>query len=269
MTLADTQRVGRTFTGARWTWSQQRWISPVVLLLLWELAARSGYIPARVLAAPSTVFETMWHMIVSGELGSNLLVSLLRVLAGLAIGVSVGVTLALISGLSRVGETIVDSPVQMLRTLPVLALLPLFIVWFGIGETPKIALIALATVFPIYLNFFSAIRGVDPRLIEAARSFGLSQRQLIWDVVLPGAMPGFLLGLRFALAVSWLVLVVAEQINANAGLGYLISDARDFFRTDVIVVCLLVYAFLGLGTDTLVRWLEKRLLVWRPTFLRS
>ena len=163
----------------------------------------------------------------------------------------------------------VDSPVQMLRTLPTLALSPLFIVWFGIGEAPKIALIAFGTLFPVYLNLYSGIRSVDVRLVEAARSFGLSRSELVRHVILPGALPSFLVGLRYALSVSVLILVVAEQINAARGLGYLISEARDFMRTDVIVVCLLVYAGLGLGADSIVRWLERRALAWRPQLVEG
>jgi sulfonate transport system permease protein len=153
---------------------------------------------------------------------------------------------------------------QIKRTIPTLALTPLFIVWFGIGETPKIALIAFASIFPIYLNLYSGIRSVDVRLVEGARSFGLSRSELIWHVILPGALPSLLVGLRYSLSVSILVLVVAEQINASAGLGYLINNARDFMRTDIIVVCLIVYAFLGLGADGLVRAIERRALAWRP-----
>jgi sulfonate transport system permease protein len=246
-----------------------RWHSPLVLILLWELGARTGFIPARILAAPSAVAATAWQMTVSSELPFNVLVSLGRALSGLAVGVSVGSALAVAAGLSKLGENAVDPPVQMLRTLPTLALTPLFIVWFGIGETPKIALIALATTFPVYLNLYNGVRGVDPKLIEAARSFGLRGWDLIRDVALPGAAPSFLLGLRYALGVSWLMLVVAEQINASAGLGYLINNARDFSRTDVIVVCLVVYALLGLTTDALVRALERRVLAWRPSFIKS
>jgi sulfonate transport system permease protein len=244
-------------------------MSPLALFLLWELGSRTGVIPASILAAPSAVALTAWSMIVSGELPSNMLVSLGRAAAGLAIGVVVGAALAVMAGLTKAGENAVDPPVQMLRTLPTLALSPLFIVWFGIGETPKIALITLGTAFPIYLNLYNGIRGVDPKLIEAARSFGLKGWDLVANVVLPGALPSFLLGLRFALAGSWLILVVAEQINASAGLGYLINNARDFSRTDVIVVCLLVYALLGLSADALVRTLERRALAWRPSFIKS
>ena len=246
-----------------------RWVSPIALLLLWELGSRTGVIPDRILAPPSAVAATFWAMTASGELPSNLLVSLARATAGLAFGLTVGVVLALAAGLSRAGEVAIDPLMQIKRTIPALALTPLFIVWFGIGETPKITLIAAATVFPIYLNLFSGVRGVDARLIEAGKSFGLSQAELIRHVMLPGALPSFLVGLRYALGVSLLVLVVAEQINASAGLGHLINNARDFMRTDIIVVCLVVYASLGLGADLLVRTLETRALAWRPSFIKS
>jgi sulfonate transport system permease protein len=244
-----------------------RWVSPIVFLLLWELGSRTGLIPERTLAAPSAVIATLLGMVVSGELPSNLFVSALRVISGLVIGVSVGIVLALVAGLSRSGEATVDPLMQIKRTIPTLALTPLFIVWFGIGETPKIALIAFASVFPIYLNLYSGIRGVDVRLLEGARSFGLSQSELIWHVILPGALPSLLVGLRYSLSIAILVLVVAEQINASAGLGYLINNARDFMRTDIIVVCLMVYAALGLGADWLVRGIERRALVWRPSIV--
>jgi sulfonate transport system permease protein len=246
-----------------------RWLSPIVLLLVWELGARIGVIPPRILAAPSTVLVTLGSMIASGELPTNLLVSLARATAGLALGALVGTVFALISGLSRWGETTVDPLMQIKRTIPILALTPLFIVWFGIGETPKITLIAVGACFPIYLNLFAGIRGVDPRLVEAARSFGLKGTDLILHVILPAALPSFLTGLRFAMGSSLLVLVAAEQINAQAGLGYLINNARDFMRTDVIVVCLMVYAALGLAADQIVRLIESRALAWRPSFIKA
>jgi sulfonate transport system permease protein len=244
-----------------------RWASPLLLVALWEVGARTGLVPERVLAAPSTVAATFWGMIVSGELASNLLVSLARAAAGLTIGVVIGSVLALAAGLSKRGELAIDPPVQMLRTVPALALSPLLIVWLGIGESAKIALIAFATTFPVYLNLYNGVRGVDVRLVEAARSFGLKGLSLILHVIIPGALPSFLVGLRYALSVSVLILVVAEQINAQAGLGYLINNARDFMRTDTIVVCLLVYALMGLGADFVVRMLEARLLAWRPSLV--
>ena len=246
-----------------------RWLSPVLLLLLWELGSRSGLIPERTLAAPSAVIGTLADMLLSGELPSNLLVSFARVAAGLLIGIGVGLALALAAGLSRTGELAVDPLMQIKRTIPVLALTPLFIVWFGIGETPKIALIAFASTFPVYLNLYSGIRGIDLRLLDAAKSFGLSRWEQIWHVVLPSALPSLLVGLRYSLSVAILVLVVAEQINASAGLGYLINNARDFMRTDIIVVCLMVYAILGLAADWLVRTIEARALIRRPSILEQ
>lgn len=249
--------------------AQSRAISPVVLLLLWEAGSRSGLIPERTLAAPSEVIETMFGMILSGELPSNLLVSLARAGIGLAFGVLVGVVLGLVAGLSRAGEVAVDPVMQIKRTIPVLALTPLFIVWFGIGETPKIALIAFATLFPVYLNLYNGIRSVDVRLVDAAQSFGLSRAELIFHVILPGALPQLLVGLRYSLSVAILILVIAEQINASSGLGYLINNARDFMRTDIIVVCLMVYAVLGLAADFVVRTIEKRALAWRPSLVEA
>lgn len=247
----------------------ERAISPLILLAAWEIAARTGVLPERVLAAPSQILGTMFELIVSGEIGSNVVVSLRRVLIGLAVSLSQGTALALVAGLSRRGEVAVDSPMQMARTLPFLGLVPLFILWFGIGEFTKIALIAFATTFPMYLTLYSGIRGIDSKLVEAARLFGLSYPQLIIHVILPGALPSFLVGLRYSLGVSWLSLVAVEQINATAGLGYLINNARDFMRTDIIVVCLLVYSFLGLATDFLVRAIEHHALAWRPTFIKD
>ena len=247
----------------------RRFVSPVVLVLLWEVLSRAGVISPRTIAAPSAVLAGAWGLTVTGELPYNLLISLLRVVAGFTIGTVTGVILATVAGLSRAGEDIVDAPMQMLRALPFLALVPLFIVWFGIGEVPKVALVALGAMFPVYLNLFAGIRGVDPKLIEAARVFGLSGMSLIRRVVLPGALPSLLVGLRYALGVSWLSLVIAEQINATAGIGHLINDARDFLRTDIIVVGLVVYALLGLSADAAVRWVERRTLRWRPTLLQG
>ena len=248
---------------------RSRWLSPLLLLALWEAAARSGAIPAHTLAAPSSVLATLIQMTASGELPSNLLVSLRRAAIGLAIGVGLGVALGLAAGLSRRGEAVVDPLVQIKRTIPVVALAPLFIVWFGIGETTKVLLIAFATLFPVYLNLFNGIRSVDKRLVDAARSFGLDRAQLIRHVILPGAMPSLLLGLRYSLTVSILMLVIAEQINASAGIGFLVNNARDFMRTDIIMVCLMVYALLGLSADAIIRLIETRTLAWRPKLVEA
>lgn len=192
--------------------------------------------------------------------------SLRRALVGLTIGVSVGTALAVVAGLFRAGEDVVDSAMQVLRAVPVLGLLPLVIIWFGIGEEPKIALVAIGTAFPIYVNTYAGIRGVDARLVEAATTFGVSRWGLARHVIVPGAVPGFLVGLRFALTGAWLIMIIAEQINARSGLGYLINEARSWFRTDIIVLALAIYGILGLLTDAFVRLLEHRLLAWRRGF---
>ena len=247
----------------------RRFLSTMLLVAAWQAASSAGLLSPRVLASPAQIASSAWALAASGDLPWHVAVSLGRVSAGLAIGLAVGALLAVAAGLSRLGEDLIDAPVQMLRTLPFLALVPLFILWFGIGETPKITLVALGSAFPIYLNLFAGIRGVEPRLLEMGRVFGLNRAGLIRHVVLPGALPSALVGLRYSLGVAWLSLVVAEQVNAHAGIGYMINDARDFLRTDVILVGLLLYALLGLGADALVRLLERRLLAWRPQMVRA
>jgi sulfonate transport system permease protein len=242
----------------------RRAVAPLALLALWQAAASAGLTSPQTMPAPARILSSFWTLIVTGQLWPNLLISLLRVLAGLAAGVAAGTVLGLFAGLTRAGEEAIDPTVQMARTLPHLALIPLMILWFGIGETPKIVIIALGAAFPIYLNLFGAIRGADAKLLEASAVLGLSWRETVWHVVLPAALPGFLVGLRQALGIAWISLVVAEQINATSGIGYLINNARDFLQTDVIFDGLLVYAILGLATDRLVRSLEHRLLAWRP-----
>jgi len=242
----------------------RRMATPIGLLLAWQGASSLGWLPARIIPAPLTVLEAARDLLLSGALIHNLTVSLLRVVVGLCIAIVLGTILALASGLSRLGEDLIDPPLQMARTLPFLALVPLFILWFGIGETPKVALVALGATFPIYLNLFAGIRGADPKLVEVAATLGLSRSGLIRHVILPAALPNFLTGLRYAIGIAWLSLVVGEQINADSGIGYLMMDARDFLRTDIIMVGLAVYALLGLASDQAVRGLERTALAWRP-----
>ncbi|MFG3094475.1 ABC transporter permease [Streptomyces sp. NPDC048202] len=247
-----------------------RWLrrttGPLALLALWQLLSTSGVLAPDVLASPGRIAQVAGDLTADGSLPSAMAISLQRVAAGLVLGTVIGTGLALVSGLFRIGEDVVDAPVQMLRTVPFVGLIPLFIIWFGIGEAPKIAIITLGVTFPLYLNVYAGIRGVDSQLIEAGESLGLSRWGLVRHVVLPGALPGALTGLRYSLGIAWLALVFAEQVNADSGIGFLMVQARDFLRTDVIVVCLIVYAFLGLLADFIVRSLERLLLRWRPTF---
>jgi sulfonate transport system permease protein len=251
--------------------SQQlrRLVSPLAILALWQLGSSAGLISPQLLASPAHILTAAWQLTLSGSLPHNLLVSLRRVTIGLVLGASVGTLLAVVAGLTRLGEDIVDPPMQMLRTLPFLAMVPLFILWFGIDELPKVLLVAFGAAFPLYVTVFAGIRGIDPKLIEAGRIFGLNRAGLIREVILPGALPSALVGLRYGIGVAWLSLVVGEQVNSSAGIGYLISDARDFLRTDIIVVGLLVYALLGLVTDAMVRGLENHALAWRPQQARG
>ncbi len=242
----------------------ERLAGVVALFAIWEVAALAGWISPDILAGPSTVLTAGWDLLRDGTLGTSLWASAQRVLWGLAIGIPLGTGLALISGLSRLGDDLVDANVQMLRFVPIIALQPLLVVWLGVGETVKVFLIVLGVAFPIYVNTSSAMKSLDPRYRELADVVGLSRRELVRRIVLPGALPGFLVGLRLATAIAWLLLVFAEQINASSGIGYLMTRAQVFFQTDVIVVGLVTYAVLGLLSDALVRTLEARLLRWQP-----
>ncbi|HEY8581326.1 MAG TPA: ABC transporter permease [Capillimicrobium sp.] len=240
-----------------------RWISPLAILCLWQLASSTGVLAEDTLAAPTEIARTSWELIRDGQLTEALGVSLRRALEGLLIGTVLGVALGAIAGLSRVGEALVDPPMQMVRTLPLFGLVPLFILWFGIGEAPKVILVALGVVIPLYLNLTAALRSIDPDLLEVAKSLRLTRGERWRHVILPAVLPGALVGFRQSLGIAWLALIVAEQINADQGLGYMINNARDFLQTDIVVVGLLAYAVLGLVTDAIVRALERRALRWR------
>ena len=251
-----------------------RLISPVAVLILWQAVSEAGLISRQKLPPPTEIWQTAVSLVTTsspayGTLQGAMLISLERVAIGFAAGALAGLAIAIAAGLSRLGESTIDPLMQMLRTLPLFGLIPVFIVWFGIGETPKLTLIAIGAAIPLYLNTFSGIRNVDARLGELGQVLHLSRTELIRDIVLPGALPQVLVGLRQSLGVAWLALVVAEQVNANAGLGFMISQATQFLRNDVIFVALLVYCALGLLTDALVRLLERRALVWRRGFLAS
>ena len=249
-----------------------RLVSPVAVVALWQLLSSAGLIPADKLPPPTTVWHTAVSLVTTnspayGTLQNAMLVSLERMAIGFAVGGSIAVLLALVAGLSRLGENAVDPLLQIIRMLPLFGLIPVFIVWFGIGELPKIILIALGAAIPLYLNTFAGIRGVDAKLAEVGRVQRLTRAETIRYIVLPGALPQALTGLRQSLGVAWLALVVAEQVNANAGIGFIISQATQFLRNDVILVALAVYAVLGLLTDALVRQLERRALAWRRGIL--
>lgn len=267
--LVDPRALRRTTTpqrGARVPRWALRVVGPLLVLAAWQALCTFDVVSDRTLASPTQVFDAARELWGTGDLQANLHVSLQRVVIGLALGVTTGLVLAVISGLLRIGDALVDPVVQLLRGIPILGLIPLVIIWFGVGEASKIFLIALGTTFPVYINTHAAIRGVDRRLVEAGSTFGLGRLGIVGRVILPGALPGFLVGIRFALVGSWLIIVVAEQINAKSGLGYLINQAQGWYRTDIIVMGLVIYGILGLLADGLVRLLERVLLSWRQGF---
>jgi sulfonate transport system permease protein len=240
-------------------------IGPGLLLIAWIIGSSTGLLDPNTLSPPWTVLTTFGDLIADGRLQSNLLASMHRAGIALVIGVGSGVVLALVSGLSRIGEALIDGPVQVKRAIPTLALIPLAILWFGIGEQMKIIVVAASVFVPVYLNTHAALRGVDSRYVELAETVGLSRWAFVRRVALPGALPGFFTGLRLAVTFSWLALVVVEQVNATSGIGYLMTQARTYGQTEIIVVGLVVYAVFGLVGDAVVRLAERKALSWRRT----
>jgi sulfonate transport system permease protein len=245
------------------------WLVPVTLLLLWEALTASGLVPSRKLPPPHAVLLAGWTMLRSGELLQDVAVSTLRAGTGFAIGGSLGFWFGLAAGISRQAENLVDGTLQMLRMVPHLALIPLVIVWFGIGEEAKVFLVAAGVFFPIYYNTYHGIRTIDPGLLEMARVQGLSGPALFREVILPGALPSILVGVRYALGIMWLTLIVAETIAGNSGIGFMTMNAREFMQTDVVVLGILLYAVLGKLIDILARWIERRALAWHPSFSQA
>ena len=250
-------------------WAQQRvlpWVVPLGLVLLWQAAASLGYLSSRILPAPLEVLNAGYSLSVSGELFTHLWASFQRALWGFIIGGSIGLALGLLNGGFRWAECLFDTSIQMIRNVPHLALIPLVILWFGIGEEGKLFLVALGTLFPIYLNTFHGIRAVDPALIEMGRVYGLGRWGLFREVILPGALPSILVGVRFALGFMWLTLIVAETISASSGIGYMAMNAREFLQTDVVVLAIVLYALLGKLADSGARYLERLWLKWNSAY---
>ena len=255
-----------TFSRRSFPWEQfAPWIVPVSLAVIWQLLSQLGVMPTRILPAPTQIVEAAIRLASSGELFRNVGISLYRALVGFLIGGSIGLFLGVLNGLSRPAEHLLDSSLQMIRNIPHLALIPLVILWFGIGDPARIFLVTLGVFFPIYINTFAGIRSIDPNLLEMGRVYGLRQRELFWQIVLPGALPNILVGLRYALGLMWLTLIVAETIAANSGIGYMAMNAREFMQTDVVVLSILLYALLGKLADSIVRTLEHWWLPWHPS----
>ena len=242
------------------------WLVPLLLVSVWQISSVQGWISVRVLPAPLSVVDAAWALADSGELWKHVQISAARALLGLAVGGGLGLALGLFTGSIRWAETLLDSTIQMVRNIPALALIPLVILWFGIDETAKLFLISVAVFFPIYINTFHGLRNVDVGLIEMGRTYGLSQWGLYRHIILPGALSSILVGLRFSLGLMWVILIVAETISAQAGIGYLTMNAREFLQTDVMLVGILLYAILGKLADVFAKALERYWLRWHPGY---
>jgi sulfonate transport system permease protein len=240
-----------------------RWLSPVLLLVVWQVISGTGLVSAQKLPPLSTVWRAAVEVAGNGQLGDGLAVSLRRMLIGFVIGAVVGAVLGVCTGLLRTADDLVDPLMQMVRNVPLFGVIPLLILWFGIGESPKLVLIALAAAVPVYVNVHAGIKETDPLLVEATTALGYTRWQRLRHVVLPAAVPHTLVGVRLGVASAWLALVVAETIATDSGIGFMINNARDFLRTDIVIVGLLCYAFVGLVMDTIVRLVQRRLLRWR------
>lgn len=245
------------------------WVSPLVIFAIWELLARTEAINPRLLPAPTSVLSSAWDLARDGELWEHLRVSLRRVAIGLAFGLTIGLGLGIAVGFSRLAEALFDRSIQMVRAVPFLALTPLVIVWFGVGEAGKIFLVVLAVAPPVYLNTVLGIRQVDPKLVEMSRVAGLRRLALVRETILPGALPSILNGLRLGLTTCWLALIIAETLGASAGIGFLATNAREFLQTDIVVVVILLYALIGVTSDLIARALERRMLTWHPNYRRG
>jgi sulfonate transport system permease protein len=247
-----------------------RWVrrlsGPVLLLLAWAVSSTTGWLDPQLFPPPAQVAGAAWDLVRTGQLQVNVGRSMLRVVEGTLLGIGIGVIIALLAGLTRIGEDLIDSTMQVFKAVPNFALTPLLIIWMGIGESPKIVLITMGVAIHIYINTYSGIRGVDAQLVEVAQTLRAGRRQLITQVILPGAMPNFLVGLRLGLSSAWLSLIFAESINATQGIGFLMSRAQTLLQFDVSVLILIIYAVAGLLSYALVRFLERRLLGWRNGF---
>ena len=242
------------------------YLVPFVAVALWQLLSSLGIISTRIMPSPADVLSAFWATTISGDLPHDIAVSAGRALAGLLVGGSIGFVLGIMNGVSRLSEQLTDTSLQMLRTIPHLALIPLVILWFGIGEESKLFLTSLGVLFPIYLNTYHGVRNVDRDLIEMGRIYGMNGVTLFRKIIFPGALPSIFVGLRYALGIMWLTLIVSETIAASSGIGHMAMEAREFMMTDIVVLALVIYALLGKAADVAVRYLERKVLSWNPAY---
>ncbi|MGM0241125.1 ABC transporter permease subunit [Enterococcus sp. AZ103] len=239
------------------------WLIPLIIIILWQIASSLNWISSNVLPAPLAVVSAGVELFESGELMTNLTISLYRATVGFVIGGGIGFILGLLTGLSKTCRLLLDSTIQMIRNIPHLALIPLVIAWFGIDEVSKIFLVAIGVMFPVYVNTLHGIIGVDSDLIEMGKIYQLSKWQLYTNIIFPSALPSILVGIRYALGVMWTTLIVAETIASDSGIGYMAMNAREFMQMDVIVLSILLYAILGKISDLIAKYFEDITLAWR------
>jgi len=264
---ADTRRrKGRALPAVPSAAALLPYLLPVTIVIVWQAASSAGLISSRIMPSPADVAVAFWSTTISGQLPNDVLVSAGRAFAGLLVGGSIGFLLGIANGVSKVSEQLTDTTLQMLRTIPHLAMIPLVILWFGIGEESKLFLTSLGVLFPVYLNTYHGVRNVDRDLIEMGRVYGMGSWTLFRKVIFPGALPSIFVGLRFALGIMWLTLIVSESIAASSGIGHMANNAREFMMTDVVVLALVIYAVLGKLADVVARTLERRALTWNPIY---
>ena len=265
-------RVARTAdraAGDRPRQKLERWLPyllPVAVVVLWQIASSAGWISSRIMPSPIDVVLAFWQTTISGQLPKDIAVSAGRAFAGLFVGGAIGFLLGIANGVSKLSEQLTDTTLQMMRTVPHLAMIPLVILWFGIGEESKLFLTSLGVLFPVYLNTYHGVRNVDRDLIEMGRVYGMGNWTLFRKVIFPGALPSIFVGLRYALGIMWLTLIVSESIAASSGIGHMANNAREFMMTDVVVLSLVIYAVLGKLADVAARAMERRALRWNPTY---
>ncbi|MEC1346034.1 ABC transporter permease subunit [Bacillus haynesii] len=242
------------------------WIIPIILLIIWELVSSLELVSASLFPSPVTVLMSGWNLTVSGKLFQHVLASLSRAAIGMLIGGLIGFILGILNGLSNLSFRLTDTTIQMIRNIPHLALLPLVIVWLGIDESAKIFLVILGVLFPVYINTYHGIRTVDPSFIEMGKMYNLKGWNLFKHILFPGALPSIFVGLRYALGVMWLTLIVAETIPTEEGIGYLATNAREFMQTDIIILSIVIYALLGKAADIIAQIGEKKALKWNANY---
>jgi len=260
------ETAGSRVRGLAWRSLLLPWLLPLGLLLVWQFLSATGILSTAIVPAPSDIWDAARQLAARGELQHDILVSLRRVAIGFSIGALGGLQLGLAVGLFESLHDLLDRSLQMIRTIPHLALVPLMILWFGIGEEPRLVLVAMGSLFPVYINTVGGIRNVDPKLVELGKSYGLGRAELIWSIILPAALQPILVGMRYALGVAWLTLVVGETIASRDGVGYLVQNARELLRIDIIVLAIILYAIAGWLSDLVTRLIERRLLRWHPNY---